>query len=146
MQPIGYATHITAVISQQPKPKERMMTTTTQIYRGVEINVTKHDDVFDFGTGPSWSYEIAGHDRPMWSSNISEADAIEQAKKTIDKMLAAEVRISEGDQFVLGINLAEVSQQNEFIRKLVAAAQESSNGTAEMQDAEGCLVTAVISN
>ena len=121
------------------------MTTETITYRGIEINVTKHGDVFNFGTGPSWSYEIAGHDRPMWSSNVSEADAIEQAEATIDKMLAAEVRISEGDQFVLGINLTEVAEQNEFIRKLVAAAQESSDGTAEMHDAEGCLVTAVIS-
>ena len=65
------------------------MTTATAIYRGITINVTKCEDIFDFGVGPSWSYEIDGHDRPMWSSSVSEADAIKQAKATIDKMTEA---------------------------------------------------------
>jgi hypothetical protein len=57
---------------------------TTVNYKGTTINVTRYEDVFGFGLGPCWSYEIGGVDRPMWESSVSEEDAIEQAKAVID--------------------------------------------------------------
>ncbi|MGB7324485.1 MAG: hypothetical protein WBD31_06410 [Rubripirellula sp.] len=60
---------------------------TTITYRDITINVTRHEDVFGFGIGPEWSFEIDGKDHPMWASNVSEADAIEQAKAIVDQMI-----------------------------------------------------------
>jgi len=73
------------------------MATATQTYRGITINVTKYDDVFEFGFGPTWSYEIDGHDRPMWSSNVSEDQAFADAKAVIDQMPAV-VKIKADDE------------------------------------------------
>jgi hypothetical protein len=80
---------MTALMRLTQTQGTQVMTTATAIYRGITINVTKCEDIFDFGVGPSWSYEIDGHDRPMWSSSVSEADAIDQAKATIDQMTEA---------------------------------------------------------
>jgi len=54
------------------------------------------------------------------------------------------VRITEGDQLILACDISDIANQNEFIRGLVAEAQAASDGMAEREDAEGCMVTAVI--
>jgi hypothetical protein len=56
----------------------------------------------------------------------------------------ATVRITEGNQLILACDVSEISSQNEFIRGLVAQAQAASDGMAEQEDGEGCLVTAVV--
>jgi hypothetical protein len=54
------------------------------MHKGIKIVVTRYEDVFGFGLGPSWSYEIDGVDRPNWGSSVSEQDAIRKAADIID--------------------------------------------------------------
>ena len=54
------------------------------------------------------------------------------------------VQIKEGNQLILACDVAEIASQNEFIQSLVAEAQAASDGMAEREDAEGCVVTVLV--
>jgi hypothetical protein len=58
-------------------------------------------------------------------------------------LIMATVQIKEGNQLVLNCDVADIADHNEFIRSLVAEAKLASDGLAEREDSEGCLVTAI---